>query len=111
MLDDLDIVEVGQLLLGDALLLVDVAGAVAGGHGDGAQLQQLLNGVDGHIAGARDSHPLALQADQRVPTKQTCTLLCLQVPVMEVLKLPVWAVLHLHGGTTLNDWPDASRTS
>jgi len=61
-LDHLEVVEVLQGLLGEAALLVDVAGGVAGRHGDGPQLQQLLDGVDGHVAGPGHRHALALQA-------------------------------------------------
>ena len=74
MLDDLDIIEVVQALFCEALLLVDVASAVRGGDRDCSQLQQLLNGVDGHISSARHSNSFPLDRQRQASDKWKTSL-------------------------------------
>lgn len=54
----LDLLEEGEV---DALLVDDIAAGVRAGHHGRAELLGLLDGVDGHVAGAGDRDGLALQ--------------------------------------------------
>ncbi len=61
-LGDLDVIDVVEQLLADALRLVDVALGVRYGQDGGSELDALLHSVDGHIASSRHCDLLALRS-------------------------------------------------
>ena len=58
----LEILEPLEPFTGDAVGIVDEPARVRGGDGDGAELCELLDGVQGDVAGTRDDGPFALDA-------------------------------------------------
>ena len=62
-LNVLQLLHILQLLLRDAVRVVDVAIRVGERHGDGTQLDALLGGILCHVARTGDEHLLALDVD------------------------------------------------